>query len=186
MEALIIIDMQKGFFKNILGKRNNLQAENNILRILENFRKENKEIIHIQHLSTDEKGILFSCSLHISKAFLYLCNDKTSGLAITSQSYNGIKMMKRDLTALVKAVEKKFGQSVTMATDFEKLAFAFAKQHVALQPTMLKKLWAQISGAEKPSVELLDKVALFVGFQSWKDFKDALHGDDDGQTNYEV
>ena len=60
MEALIIIDMQKGFFKNILGKRNNLQAENNILRILENFRKENKEIIHIQHLSTDEKGILFS------------------------------------------------------------------------------------------------------------------------------
>ena len=60
MEALIIIDMQKGFFKNILGKRNNLQAENNILRILKNFRKENKEIIHIQHLSTDEKGILFS------------------------------------------------------------------------------------------------------------------------------
>ena len=32
MEALIIIDMQKGFFKNILGKRNNLQAEDNILR----------------------------------------------------------------------------------------------------------------------------------------------------------
>ena len=60
MEALIIIDMQKGFFKNILGKRNNPQAESNILKILENFRKENKEIIHIQHLSTDEKGILFS------------------------------------------------------------------------------------------------------------------------------
>ena len=42
--------------------------------------------------------------------------------------------MKRDLTALVKAVEKKFGQSVTMATDFEKLAFAFARQHVTLHP----------------------------------------------------
>ena len=28
MEALIIIDMQKGFFKNILRKCNNLQAEN--------------------------------------------------------------------------------------------------------------------------------------------------------------
>ena len=60
MEALIIIDMQKGFFKNILGKRNNPQAENNILKILENFRKENKEIIHIQHLSKDEKAILFT------------------------------------------------------------------------------------------------------------------------------
>lgn len=43
MEVLIIIDMQKGFFKNILGKRNNLQAENNILRILENFRKKIKK-----------------------------------------------------------------------------------------------------------------------------------------------
>ena len=60
MEALIIIDMQKGFFKNILGKRNNPQAENNISKILKNFRKENKEIIHIQHLSIDEKGILFT------------------------------------------------------------------------------------------------------------------------------
>ena len=82
--------------------------------------------------------------------------------------------MKRDLTALVKAVEKKFGQSVTMATDFEKLAFAFARQHVTLHPTALKRLWMQLSGAEKPSVEILDKVALFVGFQSWKAFKDAL------------
>ena len=89
--------------------------------------------------------------------------------------------MKQDLMALVKAVEKKLGQSITVATDFEKLALAFARQHVMLQPTSLK-----LSGAEKPSAEVLDKVALFVGFQSWKDFKDALHGDDDGQTNYEV
>jgi len=97
-----------------------------------------------------------------------------------------MKMMKQDLTALVKAVERKVGQSISAATDFEKLAFAFARQHVTLQPTALKRLWMQLSGAEKPSAEMLDKVALFVGFQSWKDFKDALHGDDDGQTNYEV
>ena len=57
------------------------------------------------------------------------------------QPINGIKIMKRDLTVLVKAVEKKFGQSVTMATDFEKLAFAFARQHVTLHPTALKQLW---------------------------------------------
>ena len=94
--------------------------------------------------------------------------------------------MKQDLMALVKAVEKKLGQSITVATDFEKLALAFARQHVMLQPTSLKRIWAHLSGAEKPSAEVLDKVALFVGFQSWKDFKDALHGDDDGQTNYEV
>lgn len=29
-------------------------------------------------------------------------------------------------------------------------------------------------------------MALLAGYQSWEDFQDALHGDDDGQTNYEV
>ena len=43
MEALILIDVQKGFLKNNLGKRNNLQAEENILKILEKFRNENKK-----------------------------------------------------------------------------------------------------------------------------------------------
>ena len=40
MEALILIDVQKGFLKNNLGKRNNLQAEENMLKILDIFRKE--------------------------------------------------------------------------------------------------------------------------------------------------
>ena len=40
MEALILIDVQKGFLKNSLGKRNNLQAEENMLKILDIFRKE--------------------------------------------------------------------------------------------------------------------------------------------------
>ncbi|WP_336153731.1 cysteine hydrolase family protein [Fusobacterium polymorphum] len=59
MEALILIDVQKGFLKEVLGKRNNLQAEENILKILEKFRNENKKVIHIQHFSRDEKGLLF-------------------------------------------------------------------------------------------------------------------------------
>lgn len=40
MEALILIDVQKGFLKNSLGKRNSLQAEENMLKILDIFRKE--------------------------------------------------------------------------------------------------------------------------------------------------
>ncbi|PHI08451.1 cysteine hydrolase [Fusobacterium polymorphum] len=59
MEALILIDVQKGFLKNSLGKRNNLQAEENMLKILEKFRNKNKKVIHIQHFSRDEKGLLF-------------------------------------------------------------------------------------------------------------------------------
>ena len=59
MEALILIDVQKGFLKNSLGKRNNLQAEENMLKILDIFRKEKKKIIHIQHFSKNENGLLF-------------------------------------------------------------------------------------------------------------------------------
>ena len=59
MEALILIDVQKGFLKNSLGKRNNLQAEENMLKILNIFRKKNKKIIHIQHFSKSEDGLLF-------------------------------------------------------------------------------------------------------------------------------
>lgn len=42
MEALILIDVQKGFLKDSLGKRNNLQAEENMLKILNIFRKKQK------------------------------------------------------------------------------------------------------------------------------------------------
>lgn len=56
MEALVLIDVQKGFFNENLGKRNNLKAEENMLKVLEKFRKENKRIIHIQHHSVEEKG----------------------------------------------------------------------------------------------------------------------------------
>ena len=44
MEALILIDVQKGFLKDSLGKRNNLQAEENMLKILNIFRKKTKKL----------------------------------------------------------------------------------------------------------------------------------------------
>ena len=43
MEALILIDVQKGFLKDSLGKRNNLQAEENMLKILNIFRKKKQK-----------------------------------------------------------------------------------------------------------------------------------------------
>jgi hypothetical protein len=47
------------------------------------------------------------------------------------------------------------------------------------------KVTAYLQGLEKPKKETLDRLSLFVGFQDWNSFRDALHGDADAETNYE-
>ena len=60
------------------------------------------------------------------------------------------------------------------------------KHHIKLNADALHKVWNYVSGKEKPTKKTLNKLALFVGYQSWDDFHEALHGDDDGNLNYEV
>ncbi len=48
----------------------------------------------------------------------------------------------------------------------------------------MEKLTKYLKGAEKPKRETLDRISLLVGFQDWESFKEALHGDDDGQMSY--
>lgn len=59
MEGLIIIDVQKGFLNKKWGKRNNTDAEENILKLLNEFRSKNKKIIHIQHFSLNNTGSFY-------------------------------------------------------------------------------------------------------------------------------
>ena len=47
--ALLIIDVQQGFDDPIWGRRNNPQAEANIVRLLEEWRKKQWPVIHVQH-----------------------------------------------------------------------------------------------------------------------------------------
>lgn len=47
------------------------------------------------------------------------------------------------------------------------------------------KLSNYIKGTEKPKRETLDRISLLVGFQDWEKFKEALHGETDGQENFE-
>ena len=51
--TLIVIDVQEGFDEPRWGRRNNLQAESNVRRILEAWRKAEMPIIHTQHCSTE-------------------------------------------------------------------------------------------------------------------------------------
>ena len=38
----------------------------------------------------------------------------------------------------------------------------------------------------KPDRKTLDHLSLLAGFQDWESFQEALHGEDDGESNYEV
>jgi len=51
--ALIIIDVQAGLDDPRLGKRNNPDAESNIARLLEDWRRRGRPIYHVKHMSTE-------------------------------------------------------------------------------------------------------------------------------------
>ena len=51
--ALLIIDVQKGLAEAALGQRNNPDAETNMARLLDAWRKHQWPIIHIRHCSVE-------------------------------------------------------------------------------------------------------------------------------------
>lgn len=71
--------------------------------------------------------------------------------------------------------------------ELRKLRDAIERE-VKLKPSKLpalNKVAGYLQGKEKPKKETLDRLALFVGFQDWESFRDALHGDADAETNYD-
>ena len=68
-----------------------------------------------------------------------------------------------------------------------KKLFDAAEKHIERLPAKIhavEKLAKYIKGTEKPKRETLDRISLLVGFQDWDDFKEALHGETDGQENF--
>ena len=68
-----------------------------------------------------------------------------------------------------------------------KKLFDVAEEKIVRIPSKmlaLDKLSKYINGTEKPSRETLDKISLLVGFQDWEDFREAMHGETDGQKNF--
>lgn len=56
--ALIIIDVQDGLDDPRLGQRNNPNAEQNMARLLAEWRAKNRPIFHVQHMSTEPHSTL--------------------------------------------------------------------------------------------------------------------------------
>ena len=56
--ALVLVDVQKGFNALFWGTRDTPKAEENITKILNEFRRQQKTIYHVQHLSRNPKSHL--------------------------------------------------------------------------------------------------------------------------------
>ena len=57
--ALIIIDQQQGILQPRLGRRNNPQAEERMLDLLGLWRRSNRPVIHVQHLSREPDSVFW-------------------------------------------------------------------------------------------------------------------------------
>ena len=70
--------------------------------------------------------------------------------------------------------------------ELAKLCEAIEKNVVKkpMRALALDKLGNYLRGMEKPKRETLDRLSLLAGFQDWESFRDAIHGDADGSTNY--
>ena len=58
-KALIIVDVQKAFEDKKWGERNNLNAEENISRILKLWREKGWLVIHMQHTSDNPSSVFY-------------------------------------------------------------------------------------------------------------------------------
>ena len=57
--TLLLIDIQKAFNDPSWGPRNNPEAEENIEKLLTFWRKSNRPVVHIQHVSRQRSSSLF-------------------------------------------------------------------------------------------------------------------------------
>jgi hypothetical protein len=57
------------------------------------------------------------------------------------------------------------------------------KKHIALRK-LLEAVEKEL--LRKPNRKTLDRLSLLAGFQDWDSFQEAIHGEADGNTNYEI
>ncbi len=96
-----------------------------------------------------------------------------------------VRKMKRDLKLLIETTGRKAKEGKhDIEHDFEALSKKLLRHHINLSVSSLKKLFELVTGKRKLSQAARDRLALFAGFQSWRDLDDAIHGDTDASINY--
>lgn len=94
--------------------------------------------------------------------------------------------MKREIKKIITDWGRRPSDRLEQPSDFERLSKWLEARSIHLAPHSLRRLWKWVSAAkpEKPSQRTLDRLALFAGFQDWKDLQKALHGTNDAALNY--
>ena len=93
--------------------------------------------------------------------------------------------MNRDLKLLITEVEDKMEHPHQAAAGMEQRLTDVCRHKTGGKGLSLSRIWKMLAGKGSLSAEAKDRLALLAGFQSWDDFKDALHGNADAQINYE-
>ena len=93
--------------------------------------------------------------------------------------------MEKALKNFITQFQHKIPQHISLSVDYDKVSKKLKQYHINLESKSLHKLWGYIQTKEKPSKKTLDRLALFAGFQTWNDLLTAIHGNCDGQLNYE-
>jgi hypothetical protein len=92
--------------------------------------------------------------------------------------------MKKDIKLIAEEVEQKIEKNLNVASDVDKLTSLFNKHHIHFNSPAVKKLLLHLKESEKPSHETLDRLALFLGYQNWQSFREALQGMSGAESNY--
>ncbi len=93
--------------------------------------------------------------------------------------------MKKSFKSIIEELGRKTQVRKDLASGLGKLSGKLAVHHIHLETSSLKRLTGYFRGKERPSKKTLDRLALFAGFQNWKDLSAALHGNSDARLNYE-
>lgn len=94
--------------------------------------------------------------------------------------------MKREIKKIVLEWGRHAPHCMESSSDLERLSKKLEQKSIHLAPKSLHRLWLWVTNAkrEKPSERTLNRIALFAGFQSWKDLHQALRGTNDATLNY--
>lgn len=57
--ALILVDLQKGITEPRLGRRNNPHAEDNMAALLDAWRRTQRPVVHVRHISRDADSVFW-------------------------------------------------------------------------------------------------------------------------------